>query len=67
MDQRLDSWLECQGGMVGSVTMQGAGWTRGKVLVGGDLSSPDMSRLAPGPIQLPLQWAQGRVLIQGWP
>jgi len=48
-----------QFGIVGVVTRQGAGWTRGEVLVGGALSSPDMSRLALGPIHLPLQWAQG--------
>ena len=51
--------------MVGSVTRQGAGWTRGKVLVGGDLSSPDMSRLALGPIQPLLQWAQGFLFRDG--
>jgi len=54
----VKSWFYGQGGMDGVVTRQGAGWTRGNVLVGGDLSSPDMSRLALGPIQPPLHWAQ---------
>jgi hypothetical protein len=48
-----------QFGIVGVVTRQGAGWTRDKVLVGGALSSPDISRLALGPIHPPFQWAQG--------
>lgn len=37
----------------------------GKVLVGGNLSSADMSRLALGPIQPPLHWAQGFLFRDG--